>query len=31
LRDDSEEIDDAVSAPGYGVTIGLSYVLWRKS
>jgi hypothetical protein len=31
VNDDSEDIDDPVEAPEYGLTLGLTYVLWRKS
>lgn len=30
VHDDAEDIDDPVEAPAYGVTLGLTYVLWRK-
>ena len=30
VSDDSEEIDDSVEAPGYGLTLGLTWVLFRR-
>jgi opacity protein-like surface antigen len=30
VHDDAEDIDDPVEAPIYGLTLGLTYVLWRK-